>query len=151
MALSVLWWKRVLLYFLQHGLIKLLSLFSYGLESRICRTHFLEKPHPLLLFMCYICITYSFYPFFRNGITIFCALISLLTVIGNVLVLTSIFFKSSLRSVRPNTFIASLGKFKFSFNLFDHRQFRISCLRKVNIAHAAFISFYILNQSFVIE
>ena len=43
--------------------------------------------------------------------SVFCSIVSAITIFGNVLVLLAIILKSNLRKVRSNTFIASLGKF----------------------------------------
>ena len=49
------------------------------------------------------------------SLSIFCSTVSAITIFGNVLVLLAIMLKRSLRNVRSNTFIASLGKVIFRF------------------------------------
>ena len=52
------------------------------------------------------------------SLSIFCSSVSAVTIFGNVLVLMAIILKKSLRNVRSNTFIASLGESTGSTNFY---------------------------------
>ena len=71
--------------------------------------------------------------FYRTILTICGGVISLLTVLGNLLVLMSIFLKKSLRSVRSNTFIASLGMYQFNFWIWKERTYKMYLSKTINL------------------